>query len=74
MKLYIALCQDRHEDALIKVFKRQDSAIEFCKKFMEDNRSKNSEIKYFDIDGWLFHATYAAEGDSVTVMETELQK
>ena len=74
MKLYVALCQDRYEDDLIKIFRKPERAIEFCKRFMEDNRSRHSEIEECEIDGWLYHATYSSEGDCVRVEEVELDK
>lgn len=34
MKLYIAICVDRHQDDEVEVFVKKSKAISYCKKFM----------------------------------------
>lgn len=73
MKIYIAICSDRHSDDVISAFKKPESAIEFAKHFIELNKWEDVEVEEEEIEGWLYYARYSEEGDSVRVEECELQ-
>ena len=72
MKLYVAICCDRHTDECVRVFSTPEKAIAFCKKFMEECAKFPEDIEEKPVKGWLFHATYSQQGDKVRVEETEL--
>lgn len=67
MDLYIAICNDRHSDVCVRVFSDMGKAVEYAKKFMKDNARFPEDIKESFIQGWLYHADYSCEGDSVHV-------
>ncbi len=72
MKLYIAICIDRHIDEVVRVFSTPEKAIDYCKRFMKENANYPEEIREEPINGWLYNAIYSSEGDNVRVEESEL--
>jgi hypothetical protein len=72
MKIYIAVCEDRHTDADVKVFTAPEKAIEYAKQFVLENASYPEDVEEWKTEGWLYHVTYSNEGDSVYVEEGEL--
>jgi len=68
MDIYIAICEDRHTDSVVRVFDTPDAAIGYAKKFMAANAiDPVDDIMETPIEGWLYHATYSCESDSVRV-------
>lgn len=73
LTVYVAMIADRHADPEPYVFSTPEAAIAYA-------RSQAAEFAHDpdDIDeshlpkGWLYHATYSVEGDSVWVIEKEL--
>lgn len=85
MKVYVAMTEDRHTDPEAEVFTTPDAAIAFARTRAEDWMS-NAEGEDDDgvlrddyypheeqVDGTLYYAEYSTEGDSVWVIEKELQ-
>jgi hypothetical protein len=72
MKIYIAICQDRHIDTVVRVFDDLEKAISYAKSFVKDCSNFPEDIKEFNVDGWLYHCAYSCEGDFVRVEEGEL--
>lgn len=76
MELFIAICIDRHIDEVVRVFSTLEKAVSYCKEFVpnryeiEINELTPSMIR----EGWLFSATYGAEGDSVRVEKRTLDQ
>lgn len=71
MNLYIALCEDRHIDPVVRVFDKLELAIAFAKQFMVDNGS-DQDIEEEKIEGCIYSAQYSEEGDSVRVEQVLL--
>jgi len=67
MDIYIAVCKDRHIDVVVKVFSDMGKAVDYAKKFMKTSARFPEDIKESYIKGWLYHATFSCEGDSVHV-------
>jgi hypothetical protein len=72
--VYVAMICDRHTDPEPFVFTTADAAIEYAKTAMAEYAHPDAEIEELEIDGWLYHATYSIEGDSVWVVEKELNQ
>lgn len=71
--IYIALIEDRHTDVEACAFSTPEAAIDFAKDCaLAAVDGDWSEVKEEDIDGWLYHACYSPEGDSVRVVERVL--
>ncbi len=70
MKLYIAMIADRHSDPEPYPFTTPEAAIAFARR--EAEQLTNTEVVEEPVAGWLYHATYSGEGDSVWVVEREL--
>jgi len=69
MKIYIAICIDRHIDEDIKVFTKPEPAIKYAKNFVPDGydlleRKLTEKMKQ---EGWIYLANYGVEGDHVRV-------
>jgi guanylate kinase len=77
MKLYMAICKDRHSDSVVRVFDAPDKAIRYAKTFTHENTSNPEDIKEYlnnamKLLGWIYYAKYSSEGDNVRVEECEL--
>jgi hypothetical protein len=73
MKIYIAMIADRHTDVEAHVFKSPDAAVAFARaSAIENAREGEDDLEEEQIDGWLYHARYSPEGDSVWVVESVL--
>ncbi len=72
--IYIALCMDRHTDPVVAAFSEKDRAIKFCHKFVRENsRSHNlNSMVEQRLEGYVFYATYAGDGNYVSVEEVVL--
>ena len=76
MKIYIVIIEDRHDDTEAIPFLNATTAIcyakkkarEYCRHEEDYGESLNDAMKG---DGWLWHATYSCEGDSVRVIERD---
>jgi hypothetical protein len=72
MKIYVAVCQDRHSDIDVMPFRMLNDAREYCKQFAGDNLKVcrlNDEMKR---SGWVFYGKFSVESDYVMVLEREL--
>ena len=72
MKVYIAICMDRHIDPIINIFRTLEKAIDCCKEYIKDMVRFPEDIKESIIDGWLYYCDYSVEHDYVYVIEREL--
>ena len=71
-KIYIVIIEDRHTDVVVLAYKNKEEAIEAGKKMAKDYCGREEDYEEHQIEGWLFHAKYSCEGDSVTVQEIDL--
>lgn len=74
MKLFTAICKDRHTDTTAHVFSDRDKAIEWARSKAKEYAREESDYEEEQIDGWDFYACYSYEGDCIYVVETELDK
>lgn len=74
VKIYIAICEDRHIDSVVRVFDTPEKAISYAKSFVEDNARHPEDVEESKIDGWLYHCSFSDEGDHVRVEESDLNK
>jgi hypothetical protein len=74
MKIYIAMLNDRHTDAEPFPCSTPERAIERARTLaVENSRDDGASIDESETpDGWLYHAIYSCEGDSVWVIEKDL--
>ncbi len=72
MKIYVAMINDRHSDPEPFLFTKREAAIEYARSEAISN-SWDDQIDEQEIAGWLYYAGYGTEGDSVWVLEKNLQ-
>lgn len=69
--VYVAMVNDRHTDPEPHVFTTAQAAIDYARATAHQNARPGLPVEY-DIDAWLYHASYSTEGDSVWVLETTM--
>ena len=67
------MVNDRHTDTDAEVFTTADAAIDFARRAAREYNRHADDYEEAEIAGWLFHARYSCEGDSVWVIEKELR-
>ena len=72
MKIYNVIIDDRHCDTTPKPFISKDAAIDYARSKANEYCSYPEDFEESEIDGWLYHATYSCEGDSVWVTEHDV--
>jgi hypothetical protein len=72
MKIYIAMVNDRHVDSEPYAFSTAEAAIAYARATAESYARSTEDIEEEPVKGWLYHATYSVEGDSVWVLEKTL--
>lgn len=72
MQLFIAYCNDRHVDTVVKVFDTANAAIIFAKSFASDNCRHEEYMEEYSLSDYLYYAVYSSEGDHVRVQQTIL--
>lgn len=72
MIVYIAIVEDRHTDVEVYPFSIAEAAIYFARATAYQNARTPADVEETPIDGWLYHATYSVEGDSVRVVAKDL--
>ena len=55
------------------MFTTADAAIDFARRAAREYNRHADDYEEAEIAGWLFHARYSCEGDSVWVIEKELR-
>ena len=74
MKVYVAIENDRHCDPNPFVFYNADDAITWASERAKKNASRHPEdFCELQTDGWLYHAQYSYEGDSIWVQEVKIK-
>jgi len=73
MQVYVVIADDRHADPEPEVFTDPGKAIAYAREQAVERAHEHDTIDDSDTpDGWLYHAVYCVEGDSVWVVEKEL--
>lgn len=79
--IYIVVTEDRHYSTDARPFAGKDAAIAYAEQEVTDNarhpgliRDEDRELNEAMIaDGWLWYCNYGFEGDSVRVIEREME-
>ena len=77
VKLFMVIIEDRHTDVTVHPFSNEGVAIEEANRVAKELGREHDfyeEHDYGKNDGWLYYANYSCEGDSVRVVEAELDK
>lgn len=79
MTIWLVIHEDRHIDVQVAAYAMRDKAIAEAKRIAtigatHGGRYPESKYTKDDFDGAEWFATYGGEGDSVRVMEVELQQ
>ena len=73
MKIHVAMIADRHSDPEPELFTYLENAIQYVRKWAQENASRPEDFEEPTVpEDWLYYATYSTEGDSVWVLEKEL--
>ena len=72
MKIYVAICCDRHDDVDVEVFRMPGDAIEYAKGFAGRDISEQEITSSMKDCGWIYLANYGTEDDHVRVEERKL--
>ena len=73
MKIYVIVVEERHTDVEVKVYADALLAVEEARGLAKSYCRYEEDYEESDVKGWLFHAQYSCESDSVvTVVEKEL--
>ncbi len=72
VKLYVVMVNDRHTDPEPNVFSDPSAAVEYARATAKASARRDEDFEETPVAGWLYHATYSVEGDSVWVVEKEL--
>ena len=72
MRLFVAMIADRHTDPEPELFSTAAAAIDYARTYAFDHARSRRYVSEEPIDGWLYHARYSDEGDSVWVLEKEV--
>jgi len=72
MDVFIVIIEDRHFDTQVLIFSGEVAAVEHAKAVVEECGLYPEDISEELTDlmtesGWLYHATYSCESDSVRV-------
>jgi len=70
--VYVVMIQDRHADPEPYVFSTAEAAIAYARQHALEYASSPDDVEEEPVDGWLYHARYSGESDSVWVIEKEL--
>ena len=74
MTVYLTFINDHHTDTDAEVFTTAEAAIEGARRMAREACRHPEDYEESAIQGWLFHATYSANGDSVWVIAKEVQE
>ncbi len=80
MKVYIAIIEDRHCDVDVRVFTKKETAVMFAFETAEEYCRHEEDFEEDELTGdmirdrWVYSVTYSCEGDSVRVVEREVDE
>lgn len=76
--IYLVILEDRHIDVEVTPFRDRDAAIARAREIAAEESRSDSSYEISELtpdmldDGWLFHAVYSVEDDSVRVVQRDL--
>ena len=70
--IYLVIVEDRHNDVMVYPFTSRLRAIEQARLTATARCRRSRDYSEKEVEDWLFYATYTVEGDSVRVVEAEL--
>ena len=76
--VYVAILEDRHCDVQVEVFSEKEDAVEWAEEAALLNAHHEEDIEKEELtagmrkEGWLYYAVYSCEGDSVRVVQKEV--
>lgn len=74
MKIFVVMIEDRHTDPDAVLFSTAEAAIDYAREYAADNASPIGSVIELPVIAWLYHARYTVEGDSVWVVEREVDR
>ncbi len=69
--VYVAMINDRHAEPEPVVFSTPEAAIDYARTWAR-NHDHHGDFEESEVRGWLYHATYSVESDSVWVLERQV--
>lgn len=66
--VYVVMINDRHSDPEPYVFSTAERAIAYAKAKALEYARDPGDVEEEPIDGWLYHARYSVEDDSLWVL------
>lgn len=66
--LYVAMIADRHTDPEPYLFETSDEAIGYARTYAQQHAGRPEDFDESPSGGWLYHATFSVEYDSVWVL------
>lgn len=66
--LYVVMVNDRHCEPEPELFTTAEQAIAYARSEAEQYARTPDDIDETPIRGWLYHASWGAEGDSIWVI------
>jgi len=72
MKIYTIITNDRHTDIEVISYKDWDAAVVKARAMANEYCRCKEDYKEYILDCCEFSAEYSCEGDSITVIESEL--
>ena len=67
MEIYIVVVEDRHSNVGVIPFYNREAAIDRAREIAKGYCSFLEDYEENNYGGFIFHATYSCEGDSVSV-------
>ena len=72
MMVYVAIIHDRHAEPDAEVFTTADAAITYARTWAQEHAHFPDDFEEHDVKEWLYYADYSCEGDSVWVLEKNI--
>jgi len=72
--IYITMINDRHAEPEAYPFTTAECAITYAKRHAAEHAHDPGDIRERPIPGWLYHAWYSSEDDSVWVVEKPITR
>lgn len=72
MKCFVAYCEDRHIDPVVKVFLELTSAVVWVNEWMDSHVAHPSNLAEEHVDGFAYRLNYGEESDHAFVVEADI--
>lgn len=71
--VFVVMILDRHSDPCVATFSDEGAAVEYARRTAKRYCRRPEDYQEKSVRGWVFHAEYSCESDSVTVIRTLLE-